>query len=136
MVFAGPSYVPTVIPRESTVGPLPPATWHTDANVLSESNMGNKCSEVMPDGPGAALHLVVHFGCFSQIDLHPTGQTPQVPDPISLVRGDLLVEVVNAQGWLTLPTWPMCLGQARPLQGRALQQTTHRVKPTALHAPL
>ena len=47
----------------------------------------------MLDGPGAAP--VVQFGCSSQIDLHPTGQTPQVPVPTSLVGWDLLVVVFD-----------------------------------------
>ena len=104
--------------RENRLWDLSPGE---DLIPIKETNVLKSC-QTAPE-----LHLVRRFGCSSQMDLHPTGQTTQVPIPKFQVGRDLLVVVVDALDWLTLSTWQTCLGQPRLLRGRALPRQWARL---------
>ena len=117
MVFAGPSHVPTAMPRESTMAPLP---WRGTLQLgtqkptsylipMWETNVLKSC-RTAPE-----LHLVVQFGCSSQIDLHPTGDSSGSKPKISGGTGSWL-------WWLTHWIGQLCQRGQRACCGRQLTQ--------------
>ena len=95
-----------------------PATWHIEAKVPFDFNMGNNCSEVMLTAP----------------ELHQPGRLLRFQSQHLWWKGSLVCG--GRLDWSTLPTWQRDWGKHGPFKGRAFRQTTHRVKPPALHALL
>ena len=108
-----------------------PATWHTEANDLTDSNKGNKCSEVMPDGPRAAPRRAIRMFFANRSSSNWTNSSGSNPKIFggtgSLGRGGRHTGLVNSANVANVPG-------ATTAPSRARLAADNSLKPIVLRA--